>query len=107
MKTKLLSVFALASLLTVSAYAQDNTAASKKELRKQARAQKVANTKADVKEAGQKVGDAAEKVGEEVKKDAKVVGKAVNKGVDKAGYAIQNEADKLKAKRDSARRDTL
>ncbi len=121
MKTKLLSVLALTLLLSVGAYAQDTTAMSKKELRRQERAERKAQVKSDLKNAGQKVGDAATEVGQGAKEKAKVVGSAVSTeakkvgsavstGVDKAGNAIENEADKIKAKRDSSRaakRDSL
>lgn len=123
MKSKLVSAIALVLLLTAGAYAQDTTAATKKEMRRQERAERKARVKSNLKEAGHNIGDAASDVGQgakETAKDAgtaigtgaKKVGSAVSTGVDKAGNAIENEADKLKAKRDSsraekARRDSL
>jgi hypothetical protein len=123
MKTHLLSVFALSLLCTVSTYAQDTTALSKKEIRQQERAERKARVKEDLRSAGQGVGNAATEVGrgakekakvadEAVSKGAKKVGSAVNKGLDKAENAIVTEGDKIKAKRDSsraakARRDSL
>lgn len=123
MKTKLVSVFAFTVLLTAGAYAQDSTAMSQKEIRRQERAERKARIKEDVKNAGQQVGEAAKETGkgakekikvanEAVEKGAKKVGETVNKGLDKAESAIITEGDKLKAKRDSAkvekaRRDTL
>ncbi|GAB3721537.1 hypothetical protein [Spirosoma lituiforme] len=123
MKTKLLSVFALALSLSVGAYAQDSTALSKKEIRKQERAERKARVKEDMRNAGQNVGNAASETGQAIKEKAKVadeavskgakkVGETVNKGLDKAENAIVTEGDKIKAKRDSsraekARRDSL
>lgn len=124
MKTRLIAAFALVTLLTASAYAQDTMPnQTKKEIRRQERAERKARVKGDLKEAGQHIGDAATEVGKSAKEDAKEagqaigttakkVGNAVSTGVDKAGNAIEKEADRLKAKRDSAqaakaRRDTL
>ncbi|WP_461147010.1 hypothetical protein [Spirosoma pulveris] len=123
MKTKLVNTIALALLITVGAYAQDTTALSKKEIRQQERAERKARVKGELKNAGQSVGDAAKEVGRGAKEKAKVadeavtkgaqkVGESVNKGLDKAENAVLSEADRLKAKRDSAktekaRRDTL
>ena len=123
MKTKLVSVFALITLLGASAYAQDSTALSQKEIRRQERAERKARVKDDIKNAGQQVGEATKEVGkgakqkikvanDAVEKGAKKVGETVNKGLDKAENAIVTEGNKLKAKRDSAkvekaRRDTL
>ncbi|GAB2562000.1 hypothetical protein [Spirosoma areae] len=123
MKTNLLAVFALTFLLTAGAYAQDVTTMSKKEMRRQERAERKARVKEDLKNAGQNVGDAASEAGQGAKRKAKVAGEAVekgarktgeavNKGLDKAENAIVTEADKIKANRDSsraqkARRDSL
>ncbi len=123
MKTKLVSAFAIAALVNIGAYAQDSTAMSQKEIRRQERAERKARLKEDVKNAGQQVGEATKEVGkgakekikvanDAVEKGAKKVGETVNKGLDKAENAIVTEGDKLKARRDSAkvekaRRDTL
>ncbi|ADB37417.1 hypothetical protein [Spirosoma linguale] len=123
MKTKLVNTLALTLLITVGAYAQDTTGLSKKEIRQQERAERKARVKGELQNAGQSVGDAAKEVGRGAKEKAKVadeavtkgaqkVGTTVNKGLDKAENAIVTEADRIKAKRDSARtekarRDTL
>jgi hypothetical protein len=122
MKSNLVGALSLMLFLSISAYAQDTTAAmSKKELRRQERAERKARVKSDLKNAGQRVGDAATELGQGAKENAKEAGQkistgakkagaAIDRGVDKAGNAIQSEADKLKAKRDSAqaaKRDTL
>lgn len=123
MKIKLVSAFAIAALVSIGAYAQESTAMSQKEIRRQERAERKARLKEDVKNAGQQVGEATKEVGkgakekirvanDAVEKGAKKVGETVNKGLDKAENAIVTEGDKLKAKRDSAkvekaRRDTL
>ena len=94
MKTKLVCLFSFTMLLTTGAYAQDSTAMSKKEMRRQEikRKARVAN--------------------EGIEKGAKKVGEKVNKGLDKAEAGLINERDKLRAKRDSskaekARQDSL
>lgn len=123
MKIKVVSVIAFVMLLTAGAYAQDSTATSQKDLRRQERAERKARVKDDLKNAGQQVGEATKEVGkgakqkikvanDAVEKGAQKVGETVNKGLDKAESAIVTEGDKLKAKRDSAkvdkaRRDTL
>lgn len=123
MKIKLVSAFAIAALVSIGAYAQESTAMSQKEIRRQERAERKARLKEDVKNAGQQVGEATKEVGkgakekirvanDAVEKGAKKVGETVNKGLDKAENAIVTEGDKLKARRDSAkvekaRRDTL
>lgn len=95
MKTNVLSAFALIMLLTVSAYAQDNTTAADREARRQVRTQKIERSKGELKE-----------MGEDVKKDAKVVGKAVGTEAKKVGKAVDQKVEERKAKR-AARRDTL
>ncbi|QDK79226.1 hypothetical protein EXU85_11655 [Spirosoma sp. KCTC 42546] len=123
MKTKLLSVFALAMMLTVGAYAQDSTAMSKKEMRKQEKAERKARLKDDLKNTSRAAGETTREVGQGIKSKAKVAGeaidttaqrtgRAVNRGLDNASDAISTEARKLKDKRDStraekARRDSL
>lgn len=124
MKTKLFSAFALAFMLTVGAYAQDSTATmSKKEMRKQEKAERKARLKEDFKNTGRAVGETTREVGQGIKSKAKVAGeaidttaqrtgRAVNRGLDNASDAISTEARKLKDKRDStraekARRDSL
>lgn len=123
MKTNLLSAVALSILLTASAYAQDSTAVSKKEMRKEEKAERKARLKEDIKSVGNTTSTAASEAGQGIKRKAKVagevvdttahkIGRSVNKGLDKAESAIVTEGDKLKAKRDSsraakARRDSL
>ena len=123
MKTKLLSAFALASFITIGAYAQDSTATSAKEMRKQEKAERKARLKNDLKDTGQSISTTASEAGQGIKSKAKVagtavdttahrVGRSVNNGLDKAENGIVTEGNKLKAKRDSsraekARRDSL
>lgn len=110
MKMNLLSAFVLSMLLTAGAYAQDTTALSKKEMRRQERAERKARVKDDLKNAGKGIGNAASEVGQGAKRNAKVVGEAVSTGAQKVGNAVTDEVDKVKAKRDSARaakRDSL
>ncbi|GAB3996553.1 hypothetical protein GCM10028807_39420 [Spirosoma daeguense] len=123
MKTKLIGALMLAFCISVGAYAQDSTAMSKKEMRKQERAERKARVKESLNSAGEDIGDAATEMKRGAKRKAKVAGeavdsaatktgRAVNKGLDKAENAIITEGDKIKAKRDSSRaakaeRDTL
>ena len=121
MKTKLLSALALSLLLTVGAYAQDTMATTKKEMRKQEKAERKARMKNDMKDLGQSAGTAASEAGQGMKRKAKVagaaidttaqkVGNAVNKGLDKAENAIVTEGDKLAGiftERDYARKVAL
>lgn len=94
MKIKTFSAVAVALLLTTGAYAQETN----KEMRKEARAERNARLKEDLKVAGEAVDTTAARIG-----------RGVNKGLDKAENAITSEADKIKAKRRAAkaRRDTL
>lgn len=114
MKTKLLSAFALAILITAGAYAQDSTAMSKKEMRQQEKAERKARMKDDLKNTSQAAGETVTEVGKGIKQKAKVAGAAidttakkvgnkVNTGLDNASDAISTEARKMKNKRDSSR----
>lgn len=96
MKTNLLSTLAVGMLITVSAHAQDNTTSAEREARRQVRQQKIENSKGELKEMGKKVGTEATELGRETKEKAK-----------KAGDAIERKVDERKAKRGTARRDTL
>lgn len=96
MKTNLLSVLVLGMLITGRAYGQDNSTAADREARRQARQRKIENSKGELKEMGQKVGAEATELGRETKEKAR-----------KAGDAIEHKVDERKAKRGTARQDTL
>lgn len=92
MKTSVLSTLACSILLTVSAFAQSKPA----EASRKTREQKIERTKVELKE-----------IGQDVKEKAKVVGKVVSTEAEKAAEAIDRKAEERKAKRSTARRDTL
>ncbi len=92
MQTNVLSAFAFSALLTVSACAQDNTTAAERE----ARRQKIEKTKVELKE-----------IGQDVKEKAKVVGEVMSTEAKKAGDAIDRKVEERRAKRGTARRDTV
>lgn len=96
MKTNVLTGFALAVLVTVSAHAQSKPTAAEQEARRQTRDQKIERTKAELKEMGQ-----------DVKEKAKVVGEAVSTEAQKAAGAIERKAEEKRAKRGTTRRDTV
>lgn len=96
MKTTVLSVFAFSMLLTVSAYAQSKPTEARREADRQVRAQKIEKSKAELKE-----------IGQDVKEKAKVVGEAVSTEAKKAGETIDRKVEERRAKRGTARRDTL
>lgn len=96
MKTIVLSTLTFSILLTVSAYAQNKPAAAGRETDQQVRTQKIEKSKAELKE-----------IGRDVKEKAKVVGKAVSAEAQKAGEAIDRKVEERKAKRGTARRDTV
>lgn len=96
MKTTLLSGFAFSMLLTVNACAQDTTTSAEQEARRQVRAQKIERSKAELTE-----------IGQDVKEKAKVVGETVSTEAKKAAEAIDRKVEKRRAKRGTARRDTL
>lgn len=83
-------------LLTISAYAQHSTTAAEQEARRQTRTQKIERSKTELKE-----------IGQDVKEKAKVVGEVVSTEAQKAAEAIERKAEERKAKRGTARRDTL
>jgi hypothetical protein len=95
MKTNVLSAFSFCLLLSVSAYAQHNTT-TEQEARRQTRAQKIEKSKTELKE-----------IGQDVKEKAKVVGEVVSTEAQKAAEAIERKAEERKAKRGTARRDTV
>ena len=96
MKTNVLSVLALGIMLSVSAYAQSSPTAAERKASRQVREQKIERSKGELKEMGQ---DAKEK--------AKVVGKAVSTEAKRAGETINRKAEERRAKRGTARRDTV
>lgn len=96
MKTNIVSAFALSMLLSVSAYAQDNTTAAERESRRQSRTQKIEKSKGELKE-----------IGQDVKEKAKVVGEVVSTEAQKAAEAIERKAEERRAKRGTTRRDTV
>lgn len=107
MKIKFLGSALLLMLLAGSAYAQDVTTMSRRELRKQERAERKARVNQNLKAAGRDIGDAATEIGRGAKETAKDAGEAIDRGVDKAGTAIEREADKIKARRGDAKRDSV
>ena len=96
MKTNVLIGFAFSVLLTVSAYAQDTTTTAEQDARRQVRAQKIEKSKTELKE-----------IGQEVKEKAKVVGETVGTEAKKVGETIDRKVEERKAKRGTARRNTL
>lgn len=96
MKTNALNALALSMLLTISAYAQSKPTQAEREADRQTRDQKIERTKVELKEMGQ-----------DVKEKAKVVGEAVSTEAQKAAAAIERKAEEKRAKRGTARRDTL
>lgn len=83
-------------LLTVSAHAQSKPAEARREADRPTRDQKIERTKGELKE-----------IGQEVKEKAKVVGEAVSTEAQKAAEAIERKAEERRAKRGTARRDTV
>ena len=107
MRKTLLSAVVLALFCTAGAYAQSTTTEAEREARRQTRAQKIENSKGELKEAGQKVGSAATELGRETKEKAKVVGKKVGSEAEKASETIERKVDDRKARRGTAKRDTI
>jgi uncharacterized membrane protein YukC len=107
MKKILMSAVALVLFCTAGAYAQSTTTEAEREARREARAQKIENSKKELREAGQKVGTVATELGRETKEKAKVVGKKVGTEAEKASEVIERKADDRKAKRGTTRRDTI
>ena len=96
MKTNVLTGILLAMLLTVSAHAQSQSAEAKRGADRLTRDQKIERTKGELKE-----------IGQDVKEKAKVVGEAISTEAQKAAAAIERKAEERKAKRGTARRDTV
>lgn len=72
------------------------TTANEQEARRQARAQKIEKSKVELKE-----------IGQDVREKAKVVGEAVSTEAQKPAEAIERKAEEKRAKRGTARRDTV
>jgi hypothetical protein len=107
MKKTIVSAVVIALFCTVSVHAQSTTTEAERDARRQARAQKIENSKKELREAGQKVGTAATELGRETKEKAKVVGKKVGTEAEKASETIERKVDERKTKRSTAGRDTI
>jgi len=97
MKRKTLYTVVILFFMAGGAFAQSNTVTDRE------RAERKERVKQNLKEAGQSLGEAATEVGQTAKEVVKKAGTAIGKGADKAAAAIETEADKVKAKRDSGR----